>query len=211
VAGHITVNIFPKFAVWDSPLPPPPQAFGTKAACDEFRVSSVGFLKPSEASKWCWQTLLHPNQCKVPAEWMLNEGVRFWVVMLYVSWPLWDLPNFMCGALVTVSPVVKASYLEIDDCLHYWRRVRTPGIIAPLPLYLYTVLCRWGKERRFMSLDIHVPVSCLTIQSLADSLRTTRLNIKKNSKWCSLCFECFVRISEQTAAFGMNIINCYRK
>ena len=30
----------------------------------------------------------------------------------------------------------------------------------------------------------------------------------KNSTWCSLCVECFVRISEQTAAFALYIINC---
>ena len=30
----------------------------------------------------------------------------------------------------------------------------------------------------------------------------------KNSTWCSLCVECFVRISEQTATFVLNIINC---
>ena len=29
----------------------------------------------------------------------------------------------------------------------------------------------------------------------------------KNSTWCSLCFECFVRISEQTATFALYIIN----
>jgi len=29
----------------------------------------------------------------------------------------------------------------------------------------------------------------------------------KNSTWCSLCVECFVRISEQTAAFVLYVIN----
>ena len=29
----------------------------------------------------------------------------------------------------------------------------------------------------------------------------------KNSKWCSLCVECFVRISEQTANFAVDSIN----
>ena len=29
----------------------------------------------------------------------------------------------------------------------------------------------------------------------------------KNSTWCSLCIECFVRISEQTATFALYIIN----
>jgi hypothetical protein len=31
--------------------------------------------------------------------------------------------------------------------------------------------------------------------------------IFKNSTWCSLCCECFVRISEQTATFALYIIN----
>jgi len=44
----------------------------------------------------------------------------------------------------------------------------------------------------------------LTFQILAVSLRTTRFNIKKNSTWCSLCVECFVRISGQTAAFALH-------
>jgi len=35
----------------------------------------------------------------------------------------------------------------------------------------------------------------LTFWSQAVSLRTTRLKIKKNSAWCWLCVECFVRIS----------------
>jgi hypothetical protein len=29
----------------------------------------------------------------------------------------------------------------------------------------------------------------------------------KNSTWCSLCVECFVRISEQTATFAISVIN----
>jgi len=29
-----------------------------------------------------------------------------------------------------------------------------------------------------------------------------------NSTWCSLCFDCFVRISEQTAAFAVYVIDC---
>ena len=29
----------------------------------------------------------------------------------------------------------------------------------------------------------------------------------KNSTWCSLCVECFVRISEQTATFALDSIN----
>jgi len=29
----------------------------------------------------------------------------------------------------------------------------------------------------------------------------------KNSTWCSLCIQCFVRISEQTATFALYIIN----
>ena len=29
----------------------------------------------------------------------------------------------------------------------------------------------------------------------------------KNSTWCSLCVECFVRTSEQTATFALNFIN----
>jgi len=29
----------------------------------------------------------------------------------------------------------------------------------------------------------------------------------KNSTWCSLCVECFVRISEQTATFALYVIN----
>jgi len=47
----------------------------------------------------------------------------------------------------------------------------------------------------------------LTFQSLAVSLRTTMLKSKKNSTWCSLCAECFVHISEQTATFALYIIN----
>ena len=31
----------------------------------------------------------------------------------------------------------------------------------------------------------------------------------KNSKLCSLCVECFVRISEQTAAFAVYVINWF--
>ena len=31
--------------------------------------------------------------------------------------------------------------------------------------------------------------------------------IFKNSTWCSLCFECFVRISEQTVTFALDSIN----
>jgi hypothetical protein len=46
----------------------------------------------------------------------------------------------------------------------------------------------------------------LTFQSLEVSVRTTRLNIQ-NFTWCSLCFECFVRISEQTATCAVHIIN----
>jgi hypothetical protein len=38
------------------------------------------------------------------------------------------------------------------------------------------------------------------------SLHITRLNIK-NSTSCSLCFECFVRHSEQTATFPLYVIN----
>ena len=44
----------------------------------------------------------------------------------------------------------------------------------------------------------------LTFKSLAVTLRTTRFKIKKkNSTWRSLCVECFVRISEQTATFAL--------
>ena len=31
--------------------------------------------------------------------------------------------------------------------------------------------------------------------------------IFKNSTWCSLCVEWFVRISEQTATFALHVIN----
>jgi hypothetical protein len=30
----------------------------------------------------------------------------------------------------------------------------------------------------------------------------------QNSTWCSLCVECFIRISERTATFALYIINC---
>jgi hypothetical protein len=46
----------------------------------------------------------------------------------------------------------------------------------------------------------------LTFQSLAVSLRTTMFNIQ-NSPWCSLCVECFLQISEQTATFALYVIN----
>jgi hypothetical protein len=37
-------------------------------------------------------------------------------------------------------------------------------------------------------------------------LRCQKVNIKKKSTWCSLCVECFVRISEQTAAVAVHVI-----
>ena len=45
----------------------------------------------------------------------------------------------------------------------------------------------------------------LTFYSLAVSLRTARFNIQKFYMVLTLC--CFVRISEQTAAFALYVIN----
>jgi hypothetical protein len=50
--------------------------------------------------------------------------------------------------------------------------------------------------------------STSTFQSLAVSLCTVPTGLTfKNSTWCSLCVECFVRISEQTATFALYNIN----
>ena len=46
----------------------------------------------------------------------------------------------------------------------------------------------------------------LTSQSLAVYYVPPGL-ILKNTTWCSLCIECFVTISEQTAAFALYVID----
>jgi hypothetical protein len=46
----------------------------------------------------------------------------------------------------------------------------------------------------------------LTFQSLAGFCVPPGLTFK-DSIWCSLCVECFVRISEQTATLALYIIN----
>ena len=63
-----------------------------------------------------------------------------------------------------------------------------------------------GFNRIFGVINGHISANDLTFWSLAFSLRTTRFNIQ-NSSCCSLCAECFVRISEQTATFALYIIN----
>ena len=50
--------------------------------------------------------------------------------------------------------------------------------------------------------------NALTFQSLAVSIRTVPPGLTlKNTIWCSLCVECFVRISEETATFAVCVIN----
>jgi len=73
--------------------------------------------------------------------------------------------------------------------------------------YLYIILFIYYLNIYIIySIFICVVTYSLTSQSLAVSLLTTRFNIQ-NSTWCSLCVECFVRISEQTAAFALYVIN----
>jgi len=64
------------------------------------------------------------------------------------------------------------------------------------------------SEAEEWSTSLPVDPLYLTFQSLTATLRTVPPALKfKNSTWCSLCVECFVRISEQTATFALYIIN----
>ena len=55
---------------------------------------------------------------------------------------------------------------------------------------------------------VHVNGIMLNLLKLSGffTYTTTRLNVQ-NSTWCSLCVECFVRVSEQTAAIVVYVIN----
>jgi hypothetical protein len=67
-----------------------------------------------------------------------------------------------------------------------------------MPEHVRTCIVWLGWHAYCLCYDlVFIPTVCLTFQSLAVSLRTTRLNIQ-NSTWCSLCVECFVRISEKS-------------
>ena len=96
-----------------------------------------------------------------------------------------------------IQPVFASTYQYF--CLKEMNVVGTKSAYVYVYEYIYEPI-----NLRFLRILPHL--NSLTFKSLAVSLRTTRVNIQ-NSTWCSLCVECFVWISEQTATFAVYSIN----
>ena len=81
--------------------------------------------------------------------------------------------------------------------------------VASLSVLIWQEAKRCSRKSRNTNFSLYnIYTWVLNFQSLAVSLRTIKVLTFKNSIWRSLCVECFVRISEQTASLALYIIKC---
>ena len=131
----------------------------------------------------------------VNVSWYFKET---YTVIFYSSWTVWPLK-------------MKA--------LHSFKR-SGPRTKHPQKLhcenFLFILSCSWiqcGKAERLDQLDSHpyddgCKICDINLLKPSGFFTYHQVLTFKNSTWRSLCAECSVRISEQTATFALSSINC---